>query len=234
MSAWSGPSKYSILRVTHYRKAETMGILDVLKGMQNGPRGAPTGAPSSGGGPSMMTMGLLGLLAYKAWKSYSGGAAATVPQPGSQPSGGPLGGDGPLGGLLGSIFGGNSSGGGRANLAGGAPGSTGLGGLLTSALAGGAMGGLLQNGLRQLTQDMHSNGAGDQAKSWVGTGPNEDISTGDLAKAVGSEDLDRLIQHTGMSRSELLSGLQSELPGAVDELTPDGRIPDADELSRMI
>ena len=201
-----------------------MGFLDVLRGMQNGPRGAPTGAPSSGG-HSTLTMGLLALLAYKAWKSHTAatGSAAPAPQQGSQ-------GSGPLGGLLGSIFGG---GGGRANLAGGAT-SPGLGGLLTSALAGGAMGGLLQNGLRQLTQDMQSNGMGDTAKSWIGTGPNEDISSGDLAKAVGLDDIDRLVQHTGMSRDDLLSGLQSQLPGAVDELTPDGRIPTSDELSRMI
>ena len=42
-----------------------MGLLDVLNGMQNGPRGEP--APG-GGGMSKITMALLGLLAYKAYK----------------------------------------------------------------------------------------------------------------------------------------------------------------------
>src|SRR5262245_11799229 len=46
-----------------------MGLLDVLRGMANGPRGDQgMRAPSSGGGMSPLTMGLLALLAYKAFK----------------------------------------------------------------------------------------------------------------------------------------------------------------------
>jgi hypothetical protein len=41
-----------------------MGLLDVLTGMRNGPRGFGGG----GGGMSPITMALLGLLAYKAVK----------------------------------------------------------------------------------------------------------------------------------------------------------------------
>ena len=43
-----------------------MGLLDVLNGMQNGPRGASAGR----GGMSPITMALLGLLAYKAVKGF--------------------------------------------------------------------------------------------------------------------------------------------------------------------
>ena len=43
-----------------------MGLLDVLNGMQNGPRGNR----GLGGGMSPITMALLGLLAYKAVKSF--------------------------------------------------------------------------------------------------------------------------------------------------------------------
>ena len=53
-----------------------MGLLDILNGMQNGPRGqrqpAPPGSSSSGMSPWMMA--LLGMLAYKAIK---GGALGT-------------------------------------------------------------------------------------------------------------------------------------------------------------
>jgi uncharacterized protein YidB (DUF937 family) len=45
-----------------------MGLLDVLTGMRNGPRGFGGG----GGGMSPITMALLGLLAYKAVKGFSG------------------------------------------------------------------------------------------------------------------------------------------------------------------
>ena len=61
-----------------------MGLLDVLNGMQNGPGGqrAP-GSGAGGGGMSPMTMALLGLLAYKAFKS-SGGLGSVLG--GSQPA----------------------------------------------------------------------------------------------------------------------------------------------------
>ena len=45
-----------------------MGLLDVLNGMQNGPRGpsTPSAQSDSGGGMSPMTMAILALLAWKA------------------------------------------------------------------------------------------------------------------------------------------------------------------------
>src|SRR5260370_40034794 len=57
-----------------------MGLMDVLKGMQHGPHGQPppggtgtgTGA-GTGTGMSPITMAILGLLAYKAVKSFGGG-----------------------------------------------------------------------------------------------------------------------------------------------------------------
>ena len=51
-----------------------MGLLDILNGMQNGPRGQQqpkSSESSSGGGMSPIMMALLGLLAYKALKPGS-------------------------------------------------------------------------------------------------------------------------------------------------------------------
>jgi hypothetical protein len=54
-----------------------MGLLDILNGMQNGPRGQPQPKSSgSSGGMSPIMTALLGLLAYKALKGRSGQAAA--------------------------------------------------------------------------------------------------------------------------------------------------------------
>jgi hypothetical protein len=41
-----------------------MGLLDILNGMQNGPKGQPD--PNAKGGMSPITMAILALLAYKA------------------------------------------------------------------------------------------------------------------------------------------------------------------------
>ena len=110
----------------------------------------------------------------------------------------------------------------------------GLGGLLGGLLAGGAAGSVLGNGLDNLLKDLQSQGYGKAAQSWVGTGPNEAIPPGDLESALGADTLDALSSQTGMSRSELLQGLSQQLPEMVDQLTPDGRLPTEQEMSRWV
>jgi uncharacterized protein YidB (DUF937 family) len=205
-----------------------MGLLDVLNGMRNGPRGGATS--SSSGGMSPITMAILALLAYKGIKHLGGSNPAPQPNPQRIPDGSAT-----AGGGLGDILGGLLKGPGGAA---GGSGGGGLGGLLQGGLggllAGGAAGSVLSGGLGGLLNQLQQNGHGETANSWVGKGPNQNISESDLAKSIGSEDIDMLARHTGMSRDELLSGLSRELPGAIDELTPDGRVPTADEASRWV
>ena len=171
-----------------------MGLIDVLNGMQNGPHG-PRGPSTGSGGMSPLTMAVLGLLAYKAVKSFTsqpGAAPAAPATPGSSQSAGP-------GGGLGDIL------------------KSGLGGLL----AGGAAGGVLSGGLNDLLKQFQQSGHGDVAKSWVATGPNKAISSDDLAKALGGDQINTLMAHTGLSRQDLLAGLSQYLPEAVNQLTPE-------------
>ena len=50
-----------------------MGLIDVLNGMQNGPRGPRTpSSESSSGGMSPITMAILGLLAFKTSEKLHG------------------------------------------------------------------------------------------------------------------------------------------------------------------
>jgi uncharacterized protein YidB (DUF937 family) len=99
-----------------------------------------------------------------------------------------------------------------------------LGGL-SSAAAG--AGGLVRDGLGELMDRFQQNGRGTVAQSWVNHGPNEQIGPHDLEAAVGSDVLAELSQRTGLSRDELLARLSRELPSAVDQYTPEGRLPDA-------
>ena len=46
------------------------------------------------------------------------------------------------------------------------------------------------------------------------------------------DQIDFLTQQTGLPHDELLAGLSEQLPQLVDKLTPDGRLPTADELDR--
>ena len=194
-----------------------MGLMDVLNGMQNGPRGprAPSTGSSGGGGMSPMMMAMLGLLAYKALESFtSGPSAAPAGQAPAAPStSGGLGGLGSLAGGLGDVLKGG-----------------GLGGLL----AGGAAGSVLSGGLNDLLKQLQQSGQGQTAQSWVGHGPNQGISSNDLAKALGADQINTLMSHTGLSREDLLAGLSQHLPDVVNQLTPDGRVPTEQELSQSI
>ena len=89
-----------------------MGLLDVLNGMQNGPRGPSNPGAQTGGGMSPMTMAILALLAYKAVKHLGGSqpnaAPAPAPSRGSTVNaplpGGGMGGGGLAGGGLGDLL----------------------------------------------------------------------------------------------------------------------------------
>jgi uncharacterized protein YidB (DUF937 family) len=187
----------------------TMGLLDVLNGMQQGPRGPsnPSAQPSSGG-MSPMTMAILALLAFKAVKHLGGSQPGATPAPAPSPGG--------------ATAGGTSGGGGLGDVLKG-----GLGGLL----AGGAAGSVISGGLGDLLKQFQQNGQGETANSWVSPGPNKQISSGDLASALGADQISNLMSQSGLSREELLSGLSQHLPEVVNHLTPDGRLPTESELA---
>jgi uncharacterized protein YidB (DUF937 family) len=109
--------------------------------------------------------------------------------------------------------------------AGGAPTSGGLGGVLG--------GGSLGAGLKDLLDRFRQNGQEDKVQSWVSTDANKSIAPNELEQALGEERIQWLVEQTGMPREQLLDGLSGELPQAIDKLTPDGRIPTDDELSRI-
>jgi uncharacterized protein YidB (DUF937 family) len=105
-------------------------------------------------------------------------------------------------------------------------------GTLSGALAGRSVGDLLSNGLRDLIDRFKQAGHGDAADSWVGHGPNKQIGTSDLEKAIGPDVLATLSEQTGLSREEIVTRLSKNLPNAVDKYTPDGRIPTAADFSK--
>src|SRR5215471_8236169 len=167
------------------RKETIMGLLDVIHGMQNGPRGSREPGATSGG-MSKIAMALLALLGYKAFKSFTG--TQPTPAPGGNPGVSP-----------------------------------------TEPTSGGIMG-----GLGDLLNQFRKAGHGDAAGSWVGNGPNRPISPADLTKVLDTDQINTLMSQSGLSRDELLAGLSDHLPRLVDHLTPNGRIPTDEEMSRLV
>jgi uncharacterized protein YidB (DUF937 family) len=190
-----------------------MGLLDSILGNMMGAGGSPM--QGRGGTGSPIVKALMMLLAAKAFQNHRSGS-----------QGGSLGGG--LGGMLGGQGGslGDMLGGG-GGLGGGMPG--GLGGLLGGLLGGG--GGVAGGGLGGLLNQFRQNGYGEHADSWVGTGQNRRLAPDELSQALGPDTLDELEQQTGLPRQQLLSELSQELPDAVDQFTPDGRLPAEQEVS---
>jgi uncharacterized protein YidB (DUF937 family) len=104
---------------------------------------------------------------------------------------------------------------------------------LGSILGGLTSGGILSGGLGDLIKTFQQNGYGGKAESWVRPGSNEDIDGDQLAEAIGPEVLDELAAKTGLSREEILARLSKDLPRAVDELTPDGKVPGDDRSTNV-
>jgi uncharacterized protein YidB (DUF937 family) len=91
-------------------------------------------------------------------------------------------------------------------------------------------GGGLLDGLGGLLDRFRQSGQGRTADSWVGHGPNDPVSPGQVGNALGPNILKNLAERSGMSEEELLRQLSQVLPGVVDKLTPQGRLPTPSEL----
>ena len=118
-----------------------MSLADALNSVQNEPS-EQRAFGSGSGGMSPLTMALLGLLAYKAVKSFSGGQPSAAPARPSAPAAPNTGAPG--------------AGTGAGN----------LGDLLKGVLGGGAAGTALSGGLNDLLKQLQQNGQGDVANSW--------------------------------------------------------------------
>jgi uncharacterized protein YidB (DUF937 family) len=156
------------------------------------------------GGMSPIMLGLMGLLAYRTLK-----------------------GKGKLADMLGTNQPGANQGG--ANQAGTDAGDAPTGGGLGSVLGGGSLGA----GLKDLLDRFRQNGQDDKVQSWVSSGANKSIAPNEIEQALGEERIQWLVEQTGMPREQLLDGLSGELPQAIDKLTPDGRLPTDEEISRI-
>jgi uncharacterized protein YidB (DUF937 family) len=162
-------------------------------------------------------MGLLdGLLGQVIGGALGGGGAQ-----GNNPLGSILGslagnagstasGGGALGGLLGSVLGG--AGGGTT---GGPTGGTRAG------LGGGVAGGLILAAVMAMLQKQ-----GQHADSWVGTGANLPVSGDELHQALGSGAMSDLAAKLGVPVQQAGGILSQVLPELVNQLTPQGTLPD--------
>jgi len=90
----------------------------------------------------------------------------------------------------------------------------------------------LLGGLGGLLRQFQKTGHDDVIDTWIGPGQNRSMSPGQLGSALGPNVLKSLAQKTGLSEQDLLAQLSQVLPGVVDKLTPNGRLPTPNEAAR--
>ncbi|MDD2776328.1 MAG: YidB family protein [Gallionella sp.] len=81
-------------------------------------------------------------------------------------------------------------------------------------------------GLQGLLQKAASGGLKEQVASWVGTGQNLPVSAEQIQAALGSDVVRGFAEKLGVNPDMAANSLASMLPTVVDQLTPNGVVPD--------
>ena len=129
---------------------------------------------------------------------------------------------GPSGGGLGDVLG--------QVLGTGAQRGGGLGDVLGQVLGGGAAAG----GLGGLLQKLEQGGLGAETRSWVSTGQNLAPSPDAIGRIFGADGIAAIARQAGLSEREASVGLAQLLPEVVDHISPQGRMPDDDQLASTL
>jgi uncharacterized protein YidB (DUF937 family) len=80
-------------------------------------------------------------------------------------------------------------------------------------------------GIAAIVEKLQKAGCGDAVKSWIGKGENAPIGPEPIKKALGNNTVKDLSNQSGLPENELLTQLSKMLPGLIDRLTPNGRLP---------
>lgn len=96
---------------------------------------------------------------------------------------------------------------------------------------------MIQNqpgGLQGLMQNFHENGLGAVATSWVSSGQNLPISADQIHQVLGSDQVKALAAKCGISPDVAGGAIAQLLPGIVDKLTPNGQVPEHNNVMEMV
>lgn len=86
-------------------------------------------------------------------------------------------------------------------------------------------------GIEGLPEKFQQSGLGDILRSWISTGQNLPVSAEQIMHALGKGQVDPLSQKAGLPASQGPSVLAQLLPLLVDRLTPDGKVPQQNQLA---
>ncbi len=82
-------------------------------------------------------------------------------------------------------------------------------------------------GFGELIQKLQAGGLGDVVGSWISTGPNQSVSPNQMQDALGPDLISQIAAQLGISPQAASTQLAESLPEVVDQMTPNGQLPDA-------
>jgi uncharacterized protein YidB (DUF937 family) len=86
--------------------------------------------------------------------------------------------------------------------------------------------------LSQLRQKFESSGLGDKVQSWIGTGENKPVTADEIKRTIDPQRLQAAADKAGVDVDTAAQNVAEVLPGVVDKLTPEGRVPVAASSTR--
>jgi len=89
-------------------------------------------------------------------------------------------------------------------------------------------------GIAGLQQMFQGKGLGNIVSSWISTGQNLPITGDQLQSVLPANALQDMVSKSGMDLSQLTGIFSQLMPHAVDQMTPNGQIPDSSALSQMM
>ena len=89
-------------------------------------------------------------------------------------------------------------------------------------------------GLGGLVNQFTTAGLGEIIGSWISTGPNMAVSPEHMRMALGQQQVQQMAQTSGLSIDQLLAGLTQQMPALINNLTPQGQIPQQSALDQTL
>lgn len=88
-------------------------------------------------------------------------------------------------------------------------------------------------GIQGLAQRLQQAGLGDVVNSWIGTGQNRPVDPRELQEALPGEVTD-ISRQAGVPPQQAGSLLAQLLPRLIDHLTPNGQVPQQDQMGQLL
>lgn len=89
-------------------------------------------------------------------------------------------------------------------------------------------------GLAGLVDQFQQKGLGDMMSGWISNGPNPSISPSQITDVLGTKTMAQFASKAGVPEAQAGSLLAGLLPAAINHLTPNGKIPETNDLEASL